>query len=197
MLRKRSKISALVLFAVALCAPPAAASPHFPAVVQATLGMSATPECILCHDSNTGGADTAHKPFAVTLQRFGAVKKNDQSLIDALQQDNAQGTDSDGDCIPDIDELLEKPPGDPNVKDKVDGGHVCAAPDIPPPLRTGCAIALRDVSPGIAAAYAAFLLVLGGRRARRKSHGPGNLGALECECSPYERRPNSQKENVP
>ena len=73
----------------------AGASENFPNVVKGYLRLPKTPDCTLCHDSNKGGENTARKPFARTMQRFGAVKKNDDSLLAALRKADAEGTDSD------------------------------------------------------------------------------------------------------
>jgi len=101
--------------ATAFAAANAAASETFPGVIQAELGLKKAPDCTLCHQSNAGGENTATEPFGRTLQRFGVVKKNDQSLIEALQQIDYQDYDTDGDCVPDIVELQHGT--NPNVPD--------------------------------------------------------------------------------
>jgi len=102
------------------------------------------------------------------MQEFGAVKKNDSALIRALQQVDAEGIDSDGDCIPDIDELVEKPPGDPNVRSKKGDAGVCAVPQRPPILKTGCTVSSHGRTEFVTALSCACVLVLVCRRTGTK-----------------------------
>jgi hypothetical protein len=110
------------------------------------------------------------------MQDFGAVKKNDSALIRALERADAEGTDSDGDCIPDIDELVDTPPGDPNVRSKRGDAGVCAVPQRPPILKTGCTISSHDRTEFVTALSCACVVGLVCRRAgarivRRRLNG--------------------------
>jgi hypothetical protein len=96
------------------------------------------------------------------VQRFGAVKKNDGSLITALQHADDEGTDSDGDCVPDIDELREKPPTDPDTRPAQ--GKKCAVPALPPVLKTGCTVSSHTRTEFVTALYCVCLVVLVCRR---------------------------------
>ena len=176
----------------ALSASSAVASQSFPLVVKSTLGLAKAPDCILCHESEKGGENTANQPFGRTMQRFGAVKKNDQSLVLALQRADAEGTDSDGDCMADIDELLAKPPTDPNVFDKGDGGHVCEAPEIPPLLRTGCAQSSQNGVGSVTVLFNLCLLLV----ARRTLSKIGKRGAARMNAPSFVVVP-SRKEKPP
>ena len=162
------RLSGPVFLAAALGTSGAAASSRFPAVIQASLGLDAEPPCTLCHQTDRGGENTTTQPFGRTMQEFGAVKKNDSALIRALQQVDAEGIDSDGDCIPDIDELVEKPPGDPNVRSKKGDAGVCAVPQRPPILKTGCTVSSHGRTEFVTALSCACVVVLVCRRAGAK-----------------------------
>jgi len=164
----RRKLSVPVFLAIALYATGAAASSRFPAVVQSSLGMAEEPPCTLCHQTDRGGENTTTQPFGRTMQDFGAVKKNDSALIQAIQRANAEGTDSDGDCIPDIDELVEAPPSDPNVRSKKADAGVCAVPQRPPILKTGCTVSSHGRTEFVTALSCACVVVLVCRRAGAK-----------------------------
>ena len=164
----RRNISVFAFLAIVACATSAAASQHFPVVVQSSLGMETAPDCTLCHQTDRGGENTTTQPFGRTMQRFGAVKKNDDSVVHALQRANDELTDSDGDCIPDIDELVEKPPGDPNRRRTGGDAGVCAVPETPPVLKTGCTVSSHGRTEFVTLAYCVCSLVLVCRRARGK-----------------------------
>jgi hypothetical protein len=94
-------------------ATPCFAWPEYPQVVQDTLHLQTPPDCILCHTSDVGGAGTATKPFARTLEQFGLGAALDPGLLaSALDQVQTCKTDSDGDGISDVDEITND--GDPN-----------------------------------------------------------------------------------
>ncbi len=82
------------------------ASPTFPAVVAEELAMPCTPSCILCHETVAGGTGTATQDFALTCMSAGMRVADDASMADALATIEAEGTDTDGDGTPDIEELV-------------------------------------------------------------------------------------------
>jgi hypothetical protein len=160
--------------ALLLLAESAGASANFPSVVQAELGLRKAPDCVLCHQTDKGGENTTTQLFGRTMQRFGTTKKNNGSLVDALRKADALGTDSDGDCVPDTDEL--RAGTNPNVVDGKDGGSKCAVETPPPTLETGCAIAApRRENPSVATLVMVALSVL--RRASREPAGEKRLRA--------------------
>lgn len=169
---------------------PALASPVFATEIQTFLGLDAPPSCKLCHRTEEGGDDTVVTPFGRSMQRLGVAGDNDAgALRAALRRADSEGTDSDGDGIPDLDELREG--SDPNRVDRVpegsggaggesgfhEQGGSAAFPATPVPSyplpQTGCAAASgnasrRNEAPfGIAmAALALFVSSARGRRRR-------------------------------
>ncbi|MGZ3479278.1 MAG: thrombospondin type 3 repeat-containing protein [Myxococcaceae bacterium] len=103
----------------------ARASSNYPAEIRAHLGLNYTPDCTLCHSVPSGGYGTVTTPFGTSMRARGLVAQNIQSLDTALDALAAEKTDSDGDGVPDIDEL--KTGTDPNTA----GGVV-------PPPTYGC-----------------------------------------------------------
>ena len=106
----------------ALVAVPrlASASADYPEIIKEDWQLPGNPpDCIVCHQTDLGGDGTSTKPFSRSLQRDGLVHLDDGSLHRALATDKMDNTDSDGDGIPDIDELqMGLDPNDgPGVQD--------------------------------------------------------------------------------
>jgi hypothetical protein len=142
------------LLAVAVLAGGLAhASSIFPPEVRGHLSLTYAPDCSLCHANGQTGFGTVTTPFGTSMRSRGLVAQNIASLDTALDALAAEKTDSDGDGVPDIDEL--KTGSNPNV---AGGGSV-------PPPSYGCF----DVSgqPGSPLALLPVLLGLLLLRARR------------------------------
>jgi MYXO-CTERM domain-containing protein len=64
------------------------------------------PPCSLCHVRGSTGPGTAQTPFALSAKARGLKAGDDTSLDNALSAMNREDVDSDGDGVPDIQELL-------------------------------------------------------------------------------------------
>jgi hypothetical protein len=173
------------LVLASLISTPAFASATFPPTIQADLGLASPPPCTLCHRNDLGGAGTVVSPFGRTLvNHFGLTSTNTDGLKGALAGDDAQHLDSDGDGVPDIDEL--RAGSDPNL------GLPGQAPPIDVPLpETGCTFAVHapaDRVPALVLVLAGLVLL--SRRTRERA----NLGAPKCfrrDGKPSRRAPSS------
>jgi hypothetical protein len=151
-----------LLLATALCgACPAEASPVYPPLlaneVKKLRGKTITPPpCTLCHASPTGGTGTVVTFFGTSMQGLGLRGNAPASLGAALEAADADAQDSDGDGIPDLDELAQG--SDPN-----DGP---GRADNRPVPEHGCAIG--GSSPRSVAVFAAYLSALLLLRRRRR-----------------------------
>ncbi len=124
--RIKNRLAILTLASGLLSTGTVWASPDFPDIVQQTLDMSCTPQCIICHRDNLGGSGTADRPFGATLQTSskvsptvvrGDTERLEDALLDLRAQEAAgEGQDSDGDGVKDIAELTDvAQPRDPSV----------------------------------------------------------------------------------
>lgn len=120
-------LSVLVLGA----APEARASSGYPALVAADRSLTYSPPCSLCHEGGRTGNGTVTTPFGAALRARGAKGSDDTSVKAALAKLVADGVDSDGDGVKDVDELAKGT--DPNGL----GG----APLDVPPIAYGCGAA--------------------------------------------------------
>lgn len=128
----------------------ALASGNYPGEVALELTVDA-PSCAVCHDGATTFG-TVTTPFGVAMVDAGLVASNPDSLVSALVTLESEGTDSDGDGVGDIDELLDGT--DPNGTEISGEGP-----------SYGCAGSTR---PGKPLAGAALLAMLAGVLLRRK-----------------------------
>lgn len=128
----------------------ALASGNYPGLVAQELSVDA-PACSLCHDGATTFG-TVTTPFGAAMLEAGLVASDEDSLVSALATLESEGTDSDGDGVGDIDELLDGT--DPNGIG--DGG---------PGPAYGCVGSTR---PGRPLAGAALLAMLAGVLLRRR-----------------------------
>jgi hypothetical protein len=96
-----------VALGIAICALPqlARASATYPALIQAQLGLNYAPDCTICHRDDNGGIGTVIQPFGLALMSFGLRAEAPAALTSALDQAKADGLDSGGDGVPDIEEL--------------------------------------------------------------------------------------------
>jgi hypothetical protein len=95
------KLGILVWMSTAMLPGTALAMPTFPGQIQQHLGLSAAPGCIICHSSDAGGGPVS-QPFGQAMLGAGLTIAGGNSLTTALDKLEADGTDSNGDGIPDI-----------------------------------------------------------------------------------------------
>jgi hypothetical protein len=138
----------------------ALATPEYPAVIDATFGTDCPQlsRCLICHTSAKGGQSTAVQPFAKALRPYGLARGHDGGALQAALMALPATTDSDGDGVPDKDELMVC--GNPSGDDLGDGpSYGCDGAHL--------AARLPDDAPlGIIALLAAGLIV------RRRSPAP-------------------------
>jgi hypothetical protein len=174
----QASLSAVALAVALLSTSVAHASTVFPGEVQSHLGLKTTPACTLCHQTLAGGTGTATKPFGASIRAHGGVAGSTASIDSALDAMSKDGTDSDGDCVGDIAELVagtDPDNGADNPGACGDGGSSggsssSGAPAAPLSPEYGCAAAAPPSCAGGPGPFA-FLAVLGAwallrRRAR-------------------------------
>ena len=121
--RRNAPTAVVVLSFCLLSTANAGAVATFPAEIQKHLALSYTPPCTLCHDNPNGGIGTATTKFAVSMKAAGLSATSSLADLDkALDTLAANNTDSNGDGIPDIQEL----------KEGIDPNTGAAQPNAPP-----------------------------------------------------------------
>ncbi|AKU98541.1 hypothetical protein AKJ09_05205 [Labilithrix luteola] len=148
---KHRALGLMAFAALASLSSTASATPNFPSALQSDLGLASAPDCSLCH-AGAPSSTTATTPFALSMRSAGLVAYDTGSLASALDKLEADGTDSDGDCVPDVTELRQGQ--DPNVSN---GGSCGGGVSTASPPRYGCGA---TITPTRAPAWsAAFVLV--------------------------------------
>ena len=85
--------------------PLALAINNAPGVVKEALNLTQLPDCMRCHNTSSGDEETATTPFGRAMKAAGATPNNPESLTQAVKKIETDKTDSDGDGMPDTDEL--------------------------------------------------------------------------------------------
>jgi hypothetical protein len=96
---------ALIVAASFILPANAHAMGSFPGQIKDHLGLPVAPQCQLCHGSTAGGGPIV-QPFGKSMLGAGLTISGGSTLTQALDQLKSDGTDSDGDGVSDIDELL-------------------------------------------------------------------------------------------
>jgi hypothetical protein len=142
--------------AVLLAPARAAATSSFPSDIKSELNAPSVLSCALCHATAAGGGPVT-QPFGQSMMARGLRGGNTGSLATALQALEAEGTDSDGDGLGDVEEL--RMGLDPNF----DGD----AGSVPPQFGCGARVAPRapdDWWSTVAGCLMALALVMRRRR---------------------------------
>jgi MYXO-CTERM domain-containing protein len=105
-IRRASMVMAMTVAGLSLSGRDAAASPAYPGVVKETWALSREPECTICHATSSGGTGTVVTYFGRRMQALGVTAENPSALVQALEQDRAERTDSDGSGTTDYEDLV-------------------------------------------------------------------------------------------
>ena len=134
----------------------ASASENYPEAIRATVPTGQPLPCTLCHEASDGGDGAVTTAFGREMLDFGMKGGDPASLVRALRRNAAQNWDSDGDGVPDIEELVFGT--DPSTRALTSG----------PPLEHGCAIhAIGARASGSGRSLALFALIAS-RLSRRR-----------------------------
>ena len=152
----KKRVAAMAWRLVLLGAGSVGASPTYPAAIKNDLktlnaaDMPCVPPCTICHRDTMGGRGTVIKPFGLSMIANGLAFQDTDALARALAASKANGVDSDGDGVSDVDELSAG--HDPNVSG--------AAPLCTSTPRYGCGASIAPARPGAAGAFLFALLAL-------------------------------------
>lgn len=113
----RISLSVSLALAVVAWLGSARATPEYPLVIDATLGVSCGEpgsRCLICHTTARGGQGTAEQPFVRHMRTLGLTHGHDASALRNALNLLDENWDSDGDMEPDKQELRDcgNPSGD-------------------------------------------------------------------------------------
>lgn len=142
-----------------LSSSKANATSRFPSAIYYHLLLPYMPPCSLCHARGSTGPGTAQTPFALSAQARGMIKKDNNSLTAALDAMDRDAVDSDGDGVPDIQELRDDT--NPNTPANVSLSGTSGP-------NAGCGGGSTGRSPNAYPAFSLVLLLLPLLRRRRR-----------------------------
>ncbi|MEO7032974.1 MAG: thrombospondin type 3 repeat-containing protein [Polyangiaceae bacterium] len=128
------------------------AKEEFPGQIENQYKLGYQPPCSVCHTADNTGSATPRTAFALALRSRGLTGSN-QTLSIALKQLEADGVDSDGDGVTDIQELKDgtdpNSSGNASIKDAQEPGYGCGG--TPPTGRGG---AMQGIAVALGLAWA-------------------------------------------
>jgi hypothetical protein len=166
-------VSGALAFGVSLTAIPRAdAAPSYPRNIEAQLKLNYAPPCSICHLNGQTGDGTPIEPFAWSMRARG-LSGDKGTLSPALSADEADNADSDGDGIPDIEELMHGTDVNSPANDciipagiQVEDGQCTPGVQATPTL--GCTIDLRGSRGSASFALLLGIALVGLARLRRR-----------------------------
>jgi len=165
-MHRTTLLSLLLAIGTALAARTARASSDYPQAIINKAFLRYTPACTLCHAETDGSDGVVATDFGRTLWAFGMRGSDVASLERALDKDLARRWDTDGDGVPDIEELIASTdPSGPALSNFPDPEHGCAVASIRPSERGP------DGLPRRAATVIGALGILVALRRRPRSRG--------------------------
>ncbi len=145
-------LSLCLATATILGARIAEARPEFPAVIARELGAPRDPACSICHLGGKTSGATVETAFAWTMRAHG-LSGSPSSVQTAILEVMKDGVDSDGDGVPDWQEIV----------DGTDPNEPGTAADIRDP-QLGCRVVGGRPGHGVAVSLAVALVVATRRR---------------------------------
>ena len=152
---RASRVAASLVLVLVSWLGSAHATPEYPGVIDATLGVSCgepASRCLICHTTARGGQGTAEQPFVRHLRTLGLTHGHDPSALRNAINALDENWDSDGDMEPDKQELRDC--GNPSGNDLGAGPEYgCDGAQLVPssPSRDGRSPALGALALGLAA----------------------------------------------
>lgn len=139
----------------------AAASPKYSDRLEERFDMTCAPTCLLCHTDAQGGYATANTKFGISLRKAGLSCCDLSDFDDLIDEVEEAETDSDGDGIPDLEELSNGT--DPNKKSKT--AEVACAPET---ITGGCSASGRAGGASALTLVIGLTVIAAARRKRRR-----------------------------
>ncbi|MFI5300718.1 MAG: thrombospondin type 3 repeat-containing protein [Polyangiales bacterium] len=154
-------LALLAVAATMVSARTAYAVSAFPRTIESQLALGYQPPCSICHEYGKTGSGTVITPFGLSLRTRGLVSSDKNSIKTALNSDESDAEDSDGDGIPDTVELV-------NGTDPNSASNASIIPSESPAAQLGCGVRRTPGGGSFASAMGIVAAVLAARTGKRK-----------------------------